>query len=108
MNVSVTRLRDLRTRSSDAGFDAWLFNCLLDNNLLHSMNPQITASREQLRFMVHLEHDQPFLPCRDTTFFDLCQDTLSDNLKHPEKNSTFKVGTQYRQTGFAATASTVT
>ena len=82
MNVSVTRLRDLRTRSSDAGFDAWLFNCLLDNNLLHSMNPQITASREQLRFMVHLEHDQPFLPCRDTTFFDLCQDTLSDNLKH--------------------------
>ena len=38
MNVSVTRLRDLRTRSSDAGFDAWLFNCLLDNNLLHSMN----------------------------------------------------------------------
>lgn len=81
MNVPVTRVCDLRLPSGDPEFDAWLFNMLVDNNLVHRVNPAIIASAEQLRFMVHLEPNQVYLPCSDQTFFDLARDDIPPGLQ---------------------------
>ena len=81
MNVPVTRVCDLRLPSGDPEFDAWLFNMLVDNNLVPRVNPAIIASAEQLRFMVHLEPNQVYLPCSDQTFFDLARDDIPPGLQ---------------------------
>ena len=81
MNVPVTRVCDLRLSSGDPEFDAWLFNLLVDNNLVHRINPSLIASDEQLRFMVHLEPGQVYLPCSDQTFLELAREDIPPALQ---------------------------
>lgn len=52
----------------DARFDAWLYTMLIDNNILHDLNPQLVAAPAQLRFMAVLSENQVYLPCSDAVF----------------------------------------
>jgi len=49
-------------------FDAWLYALMIDNNLIHEMNPKIIAGTEQIRFMIDLKDKQVYLPCSDYCF----------------------------------------
>lgn len=71
MNIGNMKTSDISICGAGEDFDAWLFNLLMDNNLLHSFNPAIIASHEQLAFMVHLSPEQVYLPCSDSTFRDM-------------------------------------
>ncbi len=53
---------------NDDYFDAWLYNFMIENNIAYHMNPQITASIEQISFMVALEKNEVYIPCNDHTF----------------------------------------
>lgn len=67
VETAVPAVRDIRL-GQDVRFDAWLYSMLMDNNIAWRMNPEITASPEQMGFMVCLEPDQTYLPCSDATF----------------------------------------
>jgi len=60
------KVSDIRL-GQDVDFDAWLYNMMTDNNIAYHMNPEIIATPEQMRFMVHLADNQVYLPCSDTT-----------------------------------------
>lgn len=55
----------------DVFFDAWWYTFMAENNIEYSINPEGVAGPEQLRFMVALEPDQIYVPCRDEIFFAL-------------------------------------
>jgi hypothetical protein len=76
--TEISGVRDIRL-GRDIHFDAWLFSMLIDNNLAHSMNPDIIASPEQLAFMIQMDDGQVYLPCSDATFA-----TLRDENRHNE------------------------
>ncbi len=69
MHISQTRVSELRLGVGDNDLDVEISNFLLENNILHSMNPDIVASQEQLSFMVALEPGQIYVPCSDAVFF---------------------------------------
>lgn len=60
-------VREIRL-GRDASFEAWLSSMMMDNNLVHAMNPELIAPPEQLRFMVQMDEDQVYLPCSDEVF----------------------------------------
>lgn len=64
---AVYAAKDIRF-GADSYFDAWLYTTLIDNNIEYHMNTSLTASPEQVRFMVALEPDQVYLPCSDSIF----------------------------------------
>lgn len=74
------RMADIRL-GNDACFDAWLYNLLIDNNLVHDLNPHIVASPEQLRFMVAGGGDSIYLPCSDAMFSLLCESEMPRQLQ---------------------------
>ncbi|GAB7082071.1 ARMT1-like domain-containing protein [Megalodesulfovibrio paquesii] len=73
---NMTQLR----RGEDPYVDAWLLHFFTQNNLEYLINPHTNASPEQLRFMVDLQEDQPFIPCSDELFSDLMAPALSPGL----------------------------
>lgn len=81
MDMPVSKVSDIRTGGQDVAFNAWLLNMLVNNNLLHRLNPSLVASQDQLAFMVHLAPDQVYVPCSDETFRDLCSSRLEDRLR---------------------------
>jgi hypothetical protein len=48
--------------------DAWLTNFFTENHLAYEAYPDIVASPEQLKFIVHLEDEQIYYPCSDELF----------------------------------------
>lgn len=54
-------------------FDAWLYTFRAENNIEHHINPAGVAGAEQLAFMVALPEGGIYVPCADSTFFDLLQ-----------------------------------
>ena len=64
------RAADIRL-GHDAALDAWIHGLMVDNNIAHTLNPDIIAGPEQLSFMVCLEEGQVYLPCPDTVFRQL-------------------------------------
>lgn len=74
-NVGQVRL------GQDLYFDAWLYNMMMDNNIAYSINPDIIASPEQMRFMVATEQEQVYLPCSDATFALLVQAQCDPKLR---------------------------
>ncbi|MDD2966527.1 MAG: hypothetical protein PHN64_03400 [Desulfovibrionaceae bacterium] len=74
MPLSCCDAKDIRI-GKDTAFDGWLFNILIDNNILHDMNPQLIGAPEQMRFMVVLEEDQVYLPCEDSILCNILSGT---------------------------------
>lgn len=64
---NLTAAKDIRF-GENSYFDAWLYTVLIDNNVEYHMNTSLTASPEQVRFMVALEDNQVYLPCSDAIF----------------------------------------
>lgn len=56
------------TKGQDPDRDAWLTNFFTENHLAYETFPDIVASPEQLKFMVHLEDEQIYYPCSDELF----------------------------------------
>lgn len=48
--------------------DAWLTNFFTENHLAYEAYPEMVASPEQLKFIVHLEDEQIYYPCSDELF----------------------------------------
>ncbi|MDO5536634.1 MAG: hypothetical protein Q4F72_03800 [Desulfovibrionaceae bacterium] len=82
MEISQKRVCDIRLGIGDSELDAEMYNFLLENNIMHGMNPGLVASREQLAFMVAMEPEQFYVPCADSVFFDLLRDEFSEDLKN--------------------------
>ena len=61
--------------------DAWILHFMTENNLEHTLNPDINASPEHLRFMVSLDEDQVFAPCSDEELKQLLQSRMSPELQ---------------------------
>ena len=55
-------------RGQDADRDAWLTNFFTENHLAYETFPDVVASPEQLKFIVHLEGEQIYYPCSDELF----------------------------------------
>lgn len=77
MDFAQQRVCDIRLNTGDSEQDAELYNFLLENNILHSFNPGLIASHEQLSFMVALRADQIYVPCSDKLFFELMRPDFS-------------------------------
>jgi uncharacterized protein with ATP-grasp and redox domains len=54
---------------------------MTENNLEHTLNPDINASPEHLRFMVSLDEDQVFAPCSDQELKQLLRSRMSPELQ---------------------------
>ena len=52
----------------DPDRDAWLTNFFTENHLAYETFPDVVASPEQLKFIVHLEDEQIYYPCSDDLF----------------------------------------
>ena len=52
----------------DPDRDAWLTNFFTENHLAYETFPDVVASPEQLKFIVHLEDEQIYYPCSDELF----------------------------------------
>jgi uncharacterized protein with ATP-grasp and redox domains len=50
---------------------AWLNSFLDENHLSYTTSPDLVASPAQIRFMVYLEHDEPFYPCSEQLFQEI-------------------------------------
>ncbi len=61
--------------------DAWILHFMTENNLEHTLNPDINASPEHLRFMVALDEDQVFAPCSDQELKQLLRSRMSPELQ---------------------------
>jgi len=61
--------------------DAWILHFMTENNLEHTLNPDINASPEHLRFMVSLDEDQVFAPCSDQELKQLLHSRMSPELQ---------------------------
>lgn len=55
-------------KGQDADRDAWLTNFFTENHLAYETFPDVVASPEQLKFIVHLEDEQIYYPCSDELF----------------------------------------
>jgi hypothetical protein len=55
-------------KGQDPERDAWLTNFFTENHLAYEAYPDIVASPEQLKFIVHLEDEQIYYPCSDELF----------------------------------------
>lgn len=55
-------------KGQDADRDAWLTNFFTENHLAYETFPDVVASPEQLKFIVHLEEEQIYYPCSDELF----------------------------------------
>ena len=55
-------------KGQDPDRDAWLTNFFTENHLAYEAYPDIVASPEQLKFIVHLEDEQIYYPCSDKLF----------------------------------------
>ncbi|GAB6177805.1 hypothetical protein JCM16814_26960 [Desulfobaculum senezii] len=77
-------IQDTTTNSfrfgQSARLDAWLLHFLTENDLEYSIHPHKNASGEQLRFMVHLDEGQVFLPCSDKLVPHLLSSRMNDEL----------------------------
>jgi hypothetical protein len=60
-------------RGQDPDRDAWLTNFFTENHLSYETFPDLVASPEQLKFMVHLEDEQIYYPCSDELFSDIIE-----------------------------------
>jgi uncharacterized protein with ATP-grasp and redox domains len=67
--------------------DAWLLHFMTENNLEHYSNPDVNASKEQMRFMVVKDEDQIFAPCSDEMFVCLFASHLPDELLESYKEN---------------------
>lgn len=81
--------KDIRF-GANSHFDAWLYTVLIDNNVEYHMNTSLTASPEQIRFMVALENDQVYLPCSDM-IFRLLLDRKSSNDLQKQYNRAWRI-----------------
>ncbi len=81
MDSTRTRVSDLRLDAGDTDLDVDVYNFLLENNLLHGMNPGLVASREQLGFMVAMEPGQVYVPCSDEIFFAIMREEFTPLLQ---------------------------
>ncbi|MEG2171733.1 MAG: ARMT1-like domain-containing protein [Desulfovibrionaceae bacterium] len=77
---AICAARDIRF-GANSYFDAWLYTVLIDNNIEYHMNTSLTASPEQVRFMVALETDQVYLPCSDSIFRLLLEEKKAPSLQ---------------------------
>jgi hypothetical protein len=55
-------------KGQDPDRDAWLTNFFTENHLSYETFPDMVASPEQLKFIVHLEAEQIYYPCSDELF----------------------------------------
>ena len=56
-------------QGQDPDRDAWLTNFFTENHLAYETFPDVVASPEQLKFIVHLEEDEHiYYPCSDELF----------------------------------------
>jgi hypothetical protein len=55
-------------KGQDPDRDAWLTNFFTENHLAYETFPDMVASPEQLKFIVHLEDEQIYYPCSDELF----------------------------------------
>ena len=55
-------------KGADPDRDAWLTNFFTENHLAYETFPDVVASPEQLKFIVHLEDEQIYYPCSDELF----------------------------------------
>ncbi|MBM9536330.1 hypothetical protein [Desulfobulbus alkaliphilus] len=55
-------------RGQDPDRDAWLTNFFTENHLAYEAYPDMVASPEQLKFMVHLDEEDMYYPCSDELF----------------------------------------
>jgi hypothetical protein len=55
-------------RGQDPDRDAWLTNFFTENHLAYEAYPDMVASPEQLKFMVHLDEEEMYYPCSDELF----------------------------------------
>jgi hypothetical protein len=55
-------------KGQDPDRDAWLTNFFTENHLAYETFPDVVASPEQLKFIVHLEDEQIYYPCSDELF----------------------------------------
>ena len=55
-------------RGLDPERDAWLTNFFTENHLAYEAYPDMVASPEQLKFIVHLEEEEMYYPCSDELF----------------------------------------
>jgi len=55
-------------KGQDPDRDAWLTNFFTENHLAYEAYPDIVASPEQLKFIVHLEDEHVYYPCSDKLF----------------------------------------
>ena len=77
--LDFSTVRDLRY-GRDPILDAWLLHFMTENNLEHSVAPDVNASEEQIRFMVALQEQQVFVPCSDWMFRNLLEKKLTPRL----------------------------
>ncbi|MGD9948358.1 MAG: hypothetical protein AB7U29_07745 [Desulfobulbus sp.] len=55
-------------KGQDPDRDAWLTNFFTENHLAYETFPDVVASPEQLKFIVHLEDELIYYPCSDELF----------------------------------------
>lgn len=55
-------------RGLDPDRDAWLTNFFTENHLAYEAYPDMVASPEQLKFIVHLDEEEMYYPCSDELF----------------------------------------
>jgi hypothetical protein len=61
--------------------DAWYTAFFIENHLDHFSYPEIVATPEQVRFMVHTDEDERYYPCSDRMFEAIMNKNQSDFLQ---------------------------